>query len=146
MTIQEINRKGRKLPNGDSDTSRTLRVTETGAGWERVEYKQGRDSRLDSTDPNEVARARTIQGTASYIRYSDWNIADSENTPEDKLRGINSALYDKAQKAAASVGSSSTGEPSNKVKVEMLSTKLDRMNAAIKAGNYALAEQIGNES
>ena len=101
-------------------------------------YVQGKDNRELS---NEQER-RLIRGTGELIVFKSLAAARKALSETDELDAINAHLHDKAVKAAAQMGNSSTGKPSAKAQLATAKSVMVQISEALKRGDQKEALRL----
>ena len=101
-------------------------------------YVQGKDNRELS---NEQER-RLVRGTGELVVYKSLEAARKGLSETDELDAINAHLHDRAVKAAAQVGNSSTGKPSAKAQLATAKSVMVQISEALKRGDQKEALRL----
>ena len=101
-------------------------------------YTQGKDQRELADEKDR----RLVRGTGELVVFKSLEAARKALTAEDELSAVNAHLHDRAVKAAAQVGNSSTGKPSAKKQLADAKSVMTQISDALRRGDQKEALRL----
>ena len=101
-------------------------------------YTQGKDNR----ELEDEKERRLVRGTGELVVFKSLEAARKGLSETDELDAINAHLHDRAVKAAAQVGNSSTGKPSAKAQLATAKSVMVQISEALKRGDQKEALRL----